>query len=164
MFTIKEFFQRLKIAITSYIKGLLLLALLTFVILALGLNIIGIDHAILKALGVAIIDMIPVFGSGAVMIPWAIFTAISGNMHIASYLAILYIAIIVIRFIAEPLIVGKSVGISPLLTIAISIICIVIFGPAGAVIGGFITVPIKVFWELASGKSAISSINKKELP
>lgn len=163
MKNIKEFFSRLKIALTSYIKGLFLLALLTFVILAVGLSIIGVDNAILKALGVGFVDMIPVFGSGAVMIPWAIFKAISGNLDIAAYLAILYVVIIVVRFIAEPLIVGKSVGISPILTIAISIACVSIFGPAGAIIGGFITVPIKVFWDLASGKSVISSINQKKL-
>lgn len=158
----KEFFHRLMITLKSYIKGILILSFITFVLLSLGLLIIGIDLWYLKALAITLIDLIPILGSGAIMIPWAIIKAIGGQVNTAAYIAILYIVIVAVRFIAEPIIVGKSVGLSPLLTIGITIASVMILGPVGAIIGGFITVPIKVFWELTSGKSTISS--SKSLP
>ena len=152
----KELFYRLKRALKDYFKGLLLLFTLNFLILSIGLKLIGIDLWGLKAFFITLVDVLPVLGSGIVMIPWAIFRALSGSLAIGSYLAILYVLLVIIRFLAEPVIVGKKVGLSPLLTLAISAISIIIFGPLGAIISGVITIVFKVFWEVASGKSAIS--------
>lgn len=152
---IYDFWSRLKVAMMNYFKGLLILSLLTFIVLSIGLNLIGISFWGLKAFFITIVDIFPVLGSGTVMIPWAIIRALSGSTDIGAYIAILYVLIVVIRFIAEPLIIGKNVGVSPFLTLVITIVSIMIFGPVGAIIGGLLTVPLKVIWEFTSGKSAI---------
>ena len=151
----KELWYKLKRALKDYFKGLLLLSGLNFLVLAIGLKLIGINLWGLKAFLITLVDVLPVLGSGIVMIPWAIFKGLSGSIGVASYLAILYILLVIIRFIAEPLIIGKKVGVSPLLTLAISVISILAFGPLGAILSGLITVVFKVVWDVISGKSII---------
>lgn len=152
---IYDFLSRLKLALKDYFKGLLMLSFLTFIILSMGLNLIGISFWGLKAFIITLVDILPILGSGSVMVPWAIIRALTGSVDIGAYLAILYVLIVIIRFIAEPLIIGKNVGVSPLLTLVITFLAIMVFGPVGAIIGGLITVPLKVIWEFTSGKSAI---------
>lgn len=150
------------IAAKNYIKGLIKLSLLTFIILCIGLYFIGISNWGIKAFFIALVDIMPVLGSGMVMIPWAIYRAVTGSVDIGAQIAILYVILIVIRFIAEPLLVGKTVGVSPLLTLGATIIGTIIFGPIGAVLAGLLTVPAKVVWDIYSGRSIYSTSEDKD--
>lgn len=158
----EKFWNKLKVAAKDYLKGLLKLELLVFIILCIGLAIIDIDLWGLKALLITIVDLIPLLGSGIVMIPWAIIRALSGSVDVGAQIAILYVIVVIVRFIAEPLLVGKTVGVSPLLTLGMALAGTVMFGPIGAVVAGLLTVPVKVFWDLKSGKSTLNDFNKHE--
>ena len=61
------------------IRSYALIMSITFLELCLGLGVIGIDHFILVALGIAIFDILPVLGTGGIMIPWAVITLILGD-------------------------------------------------------------------------------------
>lgn len=159
---IKETGKRILVALVDYTKGLLKLSALTFLLYALGLNIIGISWWGLKAFLIAVVDFLPLIGSGIIMLPWALIRALTGSVEIGGQLALLYIIVTIIRFIAEPIIIGKSVGLHPILTFIITIGATIIFGPVGAIVAGFITVPIKVIWDIYSGKSAYSKLDEKE--
>lgn len=148
-----EIWIRLKHAIKNYFIGLVKLAILSFIVLMIGLYLIGISNWAIKAFFIAIVDMIPLLGSGMILIPWAFIRALSGSVDVGAQLAILYVVIVVVRLIGEPLLVGKSVGVPPLLTIGITIVSIMILGPIGAVVSGVLAIPIRVIWELYSGKS-----------
>lgn len=150
-----EIIQRLKITTKAYFKGLVKLAILAFIILAIGLKIIGIDMWFLKALGIAIFDMIPVLGGGMILIPWAIIKAISGSVDIGVQIAILYLVLQIVKFIAEPLIIGKNVGLPPILTIIITVICVIILGPVGFIVSGIVSIPIKVLRDVKLGKTVM---------
>lgn len=143
----KEYLERIKYSLKNYLKGLVILSLLNFVILAIGLKLIGINLWFLKAFAISIIDFLPVLGSGMIMIPWAIIRAITGSLTTGMYLAILYIVLTLVRFVAEPIIIGKNVGLPPLMTILITLVSVLIFGPIGAILAGFFTVIIKVLWD-----------------
>lgn len=99
------------------IRSYLLIMSITFVELSLGLTIIGVDNAILIALGIAIFDILPVLGTGGIMIPWAVTAAILGYYPLAVKLLILYVIITIIRNIIEPKIVGSQIGLHPVLTL-----------------------------------------------
>lgn len=146
----KEYLERIKYSLKNYLKGLVILSLLNFVILAIGLKLIGINLWFLKAFAISIIDFLPVLGSGMIMIPWAIIRAITGSLTTGMYLAILYIILTLVRFVAEPIIIGKNVGLPPLMTILITLVSVLIFGPIGAILAGFFTVIIKVLWDFYS--------------
>ncbi|NLW52169.1 MAG: AI-2E family transporter [Tissierellia bacterium] len=150
---IKELLRQTFQGIKKYIKGLLTIMLINFLVLCIGLYLIGINYWGLKAFLISVFDIIPVLGSGMILLPWAIIKAATGMVQTGAYLAVLYVILVVIRFVGEPLIIGKSVGVSPLLTFTVTGISTIAFGPVGAIIGGFLVVPIKIIWSLLSGRS-----------
>lgn len=103
--------------VVKYLSAVLKLMGITAVELFIGFLIIGIDHAIVIAIGIAILDALPVFGTGAAMIPWVIIKVIQGDYTTAISLGILYAAVTVIRNIIEPKIVGGSLGLNPIVTV-----------------------------------------------
>ena len=103
--------------IRQYGKSYLLVMLITFGELALGLLIIGVRKPILLAALIAIFDIFPVVGAGTILAPWAVVSLIQGKGFQALGLLILYVVILVVRQFLEPKVVGKQVGLPPLVTL-----------------------------------------------
>lgn len=120
-----------KKVIMQYGRSYLLILLITFAELAVGLLIIGVHDAILIALLIAIMDIFPIVGTGLILVPWAVISFIQGNILRGIGLAILYIVIIVIRQIIEPKIIGKHVGLPPLVTLICMFVGTSLFGGLG---------------------------------
>ena len=118
--TIKQF-------IFSY--GLILL--LTFSELSVGFLIIGFKSPFLIAALISIFDILPVVGCGGILIPWALISFIIGNTTNGIGIALLYIIITIVRNIAEPRIVGKQVGLHPLVTLMSMVIGSSLMGAVG---------------------------------
>ena len=91
---------------------------ITFVELSIGFSIIGIDNAILIALCIAIFDILPVLGTGGVVIPWIVVNLVLGNFGMAASLTVLYIIVTFIRNVIEPKIVGSQLGLHPIVTLS----------------------------------------------
>ena len=115
----------------SYIRSYAMILVITFTEIFVGLSIIGINNAAGIAVAVAIFDILPVVGSGLVLLPWTILTLISGNLTTGIGLAILYVVVIVVRQIMEPKIVGDRVGLHPLVTLLSMVLGTYIFGGIG---------------------------------
>ena len=79
----------------------------------------------------AIFDILPILGTGGSLIPWAIIVAILGNPALAFGLLFLYVFILVVRNIIEPRIVGKQIGLHPLVTLVGMFIGLRLFGVIG---------------------------------
>ncbi len=86
-------------------------------ILAAGLFILQVKYSFLWAVLIAILDFLPVFGTGTVLIPWAVIKVFSGEYAFAAGLALIYILTQVVRQIIQPKIVGDTVGLPPLTTL-----------------------------------------------
>ncbi len=110
----KEIFFK---SILKIVKSYALLMLLTFTELTIGFLIIGVNNPIMLAAIIAVVDVLPVLGTGAILIPWGIFSLVNGNIWLAVGLLLLYLAITVIRNFIEPKIIGDQVGLYPLLTL-----------------------------------------------
>ncbi len=104
--------------IRQYGKSYLLVMLITFGELVLGLLIIGVRRPLLLAALIAVFDIFPVVGAGTILVPWAIISLIQGKYLQALGLAILYVVILAVRQFLEPKVVGKQVGLPPLVTLA----------------------------------------------
>ena len=104
---------------------------ITFVELSIGLTLIGIKHAVAVALVVSIFDILPVLGTGGVMIPWTVLAALQGNYSLAVGLLVIYIVITVIRNIIEPKIVGSQLGLHPVVTLCSMFVGVQLFGVIG---------------------------------
>ena len=104
---------------------------ITFVELWLGFMILGIENGTAIAFIVAILDILPVLGTGTVLIPWALISFLTGNITRGIGLAVIYIAITAIRNMIEPKIVGSQIQLHPVLTFAGMFIGLQLFGLIG---------------------------------
>ncbi len=115
----------------KYIRSYLLIMLITFCELTLGYWVVGVENFLLAAALTAIFDILPVAGSGGIMIPWAIIALASGRFPFAIGMIILYVIITVIRQIIEPKIIGRHVGLHPVVTLMAMFVGTMLFGVLG---------------------------------
>ena len=80
----------------------------------IGFNI---KYPLLAAIGIGFVDALPILGSGTAMIPWAVISAINGDIKLAIGILILFVIIIIVRQFLEPKIVSKHIGIHPIFTL-----------------------------------------------
>ncbi len=114
---IKEIKEYLFGTVFVCIKSYAIIMSITFVELAILLTVIGVKNSIIIALGIALFDILPVFGTGGVMIPWGIVTLILGDIKMGILLLAVYLVVTVVRNIIEPRIVGGELGLHPLVTL-----------------------------------------------
>ena len=86
--------------------------------LAVGISILGVKHAVLIAAVIAVFDILPMLGTGGIIIPWGIISLVTGNVFVGIGLLVLYVVITVVRNIVEPKIVGGQLGLHPIVTLA----------------------------------------------
>lgn len=101
----------------KFAVGYFWLFVITFSELAIGFLILRIKHFIILALLVALLDLLPIIGTGTVLLPWAAVMFFQNDFKLGIGLVVLYLAITVIRNFAEPKIIGKQIGINPLFTL-----------------------------------------------
>ena len=151
---VREIFEETKSYMVNVlfvvIRSYILIMSITFVELSIGLSIIGVDYAILIALCIAIFDILPVLGTGGVMIPWTVISIVLGNFWLALKLFILYVIITIVRNIIEPKIVGGQLGLHPIVTLSSMFAGLQVLGGLG--LFGF---PI--------GLSLLVHLNKKDV-
>ena len=126
----------------GYLKSQLILMGITFVILIIGLMVLKVPYFILIAIAISIVDVLPILGSGIIIVPWSIISFILGSSYLGKGLAIIYIILIITRQVLEPKIMGKEIGVRPLYTFLATIIGSLILGPIGLIIGPLIAVAV----------------------
>ncbi len=107
--------QSLKRSLWGWLKAQLTLTGLSFVIVAVGLMVLGVSYAPLWALLIALVDAIPVLGTGTVLLPWALVGLLQGNGALSLGLLGIYALALVSRSVLEPRLVGKHLGVDPLM-------------------------------------------------
>jgi len=115
----------------KFIKAYAALMGITFVELAIGLSLLRVEGAVIIAAMIAVIDVLPVLGTGGVVIPWIIIEFIKGNTSFAIGLTVVYLIITVIRNILEPKLVGLQIGLHPLVILICMYVGVKIFGFIG---------------------------------
>ena len=115
----------------KYIKAYALLLFITFIEVSIGLSILGVERAVTIGAITAIVDIMPVLGTGLILIPWAIFKLIQGNLFLGFGLFGLYIIITVIRNVLEPKLVGQQIGLHPIVMLLCMYVGVRLFGVVG---------------------------------
>jgi sporulation integral membrane protein YtvI len=133
-------FQDLKKALFGFVRAQLTLISITGVIVWLGLTIIGLNYALTLALVIAVVDLLPYLGVGAVLVPWSIYLLITGNFSVGAGIAILYIIIIIVRQMLEPKLVATNIGLDPLLTLIALFVGLQAIGILGLLVGPVVAV------------------------
>ena len=120
-----------KTTVGRMLRSYVLIMFITFLEQAIGLTILGVEYSVLIAMVIAVFDILPVVGSGTIMLPWAVISLVTGDIKRGVGLLILYVIITVIRQIIEPRIVGDHVGLHPLLTLMCMFVGLRVFGGLG---------------------------------
>ena len=113
------------------LRSYLLIMSITFVELAIGLTILRVDYPVVLAAIISIVDILPVLGVGTVLLPWGVITLIVGDIPLGVGILLLYVIISVVRNFLEPRIVGKRIGLNPLITLLCLYVGLQLFGILG---------------------------------
>lgn len=132
----------------GYLKAVVTLIFVSFMISVIGLYILkfvgmNVKYPLLIALGIAFVDALPILGAGTVIVPWAIFSALDGDIKLAISIIILWIIMSVVRQFLEPKIVSGKIGIHPIFTIIAMYTGYRIIGILGMLVGPIVLIILK---------------------
>ena len=119
----------------GYLRAYLIIVCMTFTELYIGFSIIRVDYALLVAFITAIVDILPVLGSGTVLIPWSLYSFITNDIRTGVSILALYLVVTIIRQAVEPKLIGDQIGVYPLLTLLAMYTGLQLIGFAGLIIG-----------------------------
>lgn len=134
------FYSSIKQAVGGYFKAQLRIEVWMYLLILIGLVVLKVRYAALIALLIACIDILPFFGSGAVLMPWAVVTALGGNYARALEFLIIWGVGQLFRQLIQPKIMGDSIGMEPIPTIVL----LFVGYKAAGVVGMLVAVPIGI--------------------
>jgi sporulation integral membrane protein YtvI len=115
----------------KFIRAYAAIISITFVELSVGFWIIGIPNPLFFGALVALIDIMPILGTGAVLLPWSVISFILGNTKVGIGMLLLYITITAVRQAIEPKIVGQQIGLHPIVTLILMYVGAQLMGVLG---------------------------------
>ncbi len=127
-------------AVGGYFRAQFKIECWIYILLVIGLMILGVDYAFLVAFGIAVLDFLPVFGTGTVMVPWAVIELLSENYRMMFGLIAIWLVGQLVRQLIQPKIVGDSIGMDAIPTLFLLYIGYRVAG----VLGMILAVPIGI--------------------
>ncbi|MBR4993265.1 MAG: sporulation integral membrane protein YtvI [Lachnospiraceae bacterium] len=132
--------RSLSISIGGFIKAQLIIEFWVFLILAAGLVILGVDYVWIIALGIAILDLLPILGTGTALVPWSVVSFIRSDIKMGVGLLVLWGVSQLFRQLIQPKIVGDSVGLPTFATLFLLYVGFRVDG----VIGMLLAIPVGI--------------------
>lgn len=146
----------LRSAIFGFLRAQLIISALTYVVALAGLIILQADFVLAIAFLIVVVDILPILGTGSVLVPWALYSLLTGNTFLGVGLLLLFLVITIFRRIIEPKILGDSVGIGALSALISLFIGFQLVGVVGLFLG-----PIVVIIYQAMRKAGLLQIKIK---
>ena len=131
----------------GWLRAQLKLMGITFLILNAGLLLLRVRYPVLAALVITLVDALPVFGTGTILIPWALALFLHGETKTGIGLVILYGAAALSRQALEPRLVGKQVGLNPVLTLLALYTGYRLLGVGGMIVFPIVAMLFKQIWD-----------------
>lgn len=144
--------KRLKMAVFGWLKAQLKLCGMTFLVVAAGLMLLRVPHGILWALVIGAVDALPVLGAGAALIPWSLVSFLQGDRGLAFGLLGVYAAVAVTRTVMEPRLVGRQLGLDPLVTLVALYVGYRLWGIGGMILAPLLAVAVTQMTEVNRGR------------
>ena len=140
--------REITFSLGGYLKAEATLILISFIISVIGLyllKVIGMDikYPLLIALAIGFVDALPILGSGTVMVPWAIISALNGDLKLGISIIVLWIIMSVVRQFLEPKIVSGKIGIHPIFTLIAMYTGFKLIGIMGMLVGPIVLIILK---------------------
>ncbi len=144
--------EKLADAGIAYLRSQLIIMVIVALICVLGLTILKNNYALLIGVGIAIMDALPILGSGIILIPWSIIMLMNGNIYAAAILVTIFLICQIIREVLEPKLIGNRLGIKPLSTLVAMYIGLRLFSIAGFILGPIGLIIITTIVKIATEK------------
>ena len=125
-----------------------------------GLMLLGVRYWAVLAVAIALLDFLPMFGTGTVLIPWAAVKLFTGDFAYAAGLGLLYVLSQAVRQIIQPKIVGDSMGLPPLTTLFFLFLGYRLRGLAGMILAVPVGLIFIKFYEYGAFDSLINSVKE----
>ena len=122
-------------SIYGQLKSQLVISLLIMCFLVLLFWLFRVPYGLVAGLGIGLMDALPVLGAGLFLVPWSLLSFIGGNTSTGIVMAAAYLGTVIIRQVLEPRIVGRNLGLYPLVTMMAMYAGFRLFGVLG-LIGG----------------------------
>lgn len=147
----------------GYLKAEVILVIISFVISLIGLYIfhfagLNVQYPLMIALIIGFVDALPIFGSGTVMLPWAVFLAFTGDIKLAVAIFILWAIMSIVRQFIEPRIVSGQIGIHPIFTLIAMYTGFKFIGVLGMLLGPIILIILKNIYGTLIDKGIVKSL------
>ena len=151
-----------------YLKAEAILVLVTFSVCLIGLYIfklagLNVQYPLMAALGIGFVDALPIFGSSAVIIPWAVISACDGDLTLAISLIVLLAIMGIVRQFVQPKVVARQIGIHPIFTLIAMYTGFKFIGIIGLLIGPIILIILKNIFGTMIDKGVAKSIFEREI-
>ena len=132
--------RQVRTALGGWLKAQLKLMALCFFIVGAGLMLLRVPYAPIWAFLIALVDAIPVLGTGTVLLPWALISLLQSQSAKALGLLGIYVVALLSRSILEPRLVGKQLGLDPLITLIALYIGFQVWGIGGMLLSPMVCV------------------------
>ena len=132
----------MKAAVLGWLKAQIKLSGVTWAVVTLGFFLLGIRYSPLWAAAVALVDSFPILGTGTVLLPWSLVAFLQADTGRAFGLLGLYAAVTVVRALLEPRLVGRQLGLDPLLTLVALYAGYRLFGLMGMILSPILAVTV----------------------
>ena len=139
-----EFKNRFLSSVLKYLRSYLIIMLITFMVMLFGFIVLGVRYAVLFAFVVALLDALPLIGVGTVLVPWSAYQLAFGNGSLGIGLAVLFVVHAFLRQFIEPKIIGKNLGIHPILSLVILYAGYYLFGFFGLLLIPLFSVAVNI--------------------
>jgi len=137
---VAEVLLNLRGAVFGFLRAQAILSGLTFLIAFTGLMILDVRYALAITFVIIVVDILPVLGTGSVLVPWAIYSTVMGDTRLAIGLLVLFLVITVFRRIVEPKILGEQMGIGALPTLISLYVGFELIGGIGLILGPIVVI------------------------
>lgn len=121
-------------SLVGFFKGYFIIMVFTLIFMITGLKILGVKSAVAISIIIALVDILPALGTGIILLPWGIFSLITHNIFVGVGLILIYVVYSIARYFIEPKIIGKKVGINPLISLFAMFLGLKLFGLLGLIL------------------------------
>ena len=122
----------------------------------------NVKYQLLISLAIGFVDALPILGSGSVMVPWAIISALNGDLRLGVSILILWIIMSLVRQFLEPKIVSGKIGIHPIFTLIAMYTGFKFLGVIGLLVGPIILIIIKNVFATFIDEGVVKTIFDKK--
>ncbi|MFC4556662.1 sporulation integral membrane protein YtvI [Virgibacillus kekensis] len=133
-------------AMFGFIKAQLILITISACIIFVGLTVLQIKHAMTIALIAALVDILPLIGTGIIFIPWVLYLFLTGDYPLTISITVLYMLVVIQRQFLEPKIVSSNIGLNPLAALVALFAGIQIWGVLGLFLGPLLLIICNAFY------------------